>query len=427
VKGTEVARRARMLLRPGRACAAALLLSCALHAALAAAADESDYRLGPEDKIRLKVFEWRASEDEVFGWEALNDEYSLGAAGELSLPLVGAVKAAGATRDQLAALIAQRLAQSMGLGRQPTVAVEIVEYRPFYIVGPVDSPGAYPYRPGLTLLKALSLAGGLKSRSESGPREVISGLGQIDVLLLQRDAAAAHLARVRSELANAASFEVPPELASRAVDPTVAPLIEQEQAIFAARQDAYKTQMAALEQLRTNLQTEVPAQVGLLENVKAQTDSVRDEIATISKVVTGREVREMQREITQLEGERLRGEASLLRAQQEVSRAELSIIELRTQHTQNLASEIRDTQAQLDQAQRQLDTAVSLVEDAQVGDPFGGKAGMPRLRPAYSIVRRGADGKPAELAAEETTPIEPGDAIKVELRRKPAETPAGEI
>ena len=413
-----------MLSRFGLA-AAALLLAGVLRAAPAAA--EAEYQLGPEDKIRLKVFEWRASLDEVFGWEALNDEYTLGAAGELSLPLVGPVEAAGATRDQLAALIAERLAHRMGLGGRPTVAVEIVEYRPFYIVGSVEEPGAYPYRPGLTLLKALSLAGGLSSRGEGGTRAVISGLGDIDVLLLQRDAAVARLARLRAELADAGGFEAPPELARRTGEAAVARLLGQEQAIFAARQDAHNTHMAALEQLRTNLQTEVPAQAGLLENVKAQVDSLRDEVATIGGVVTGREVREMEREITKLESERLRGETSLLRAQQEVSRAEIAIIDLRTQRTQNLAAEIRDTQAELDQLERQLETAASLVEDAQTGDLFGGTEGTPRLRPAFSILRTGADGGSVELTAEETTPIEPGDAIKVELRREPAGTPGGEI
>ena len=77
--------------------------------------------------------------------------------------------------------------------------------------------------------------------------------------------------------------------------------------------------------------------------------------------------------------------------------------------------------------ERQLETAASLVEDAQTGDLFGGTEGTPRLRPAFSILRTGADGGSVELTAEETTPIEPGDAIKVELRREPAGTPGGEI
>ena len=415
MKDSEVTGCARLLLRLARVGAMLLLLAGVLQAAPAVA--QAPYLLGPEDKIRLKVFEWRASQDEVFSWEALNDVYALGAAGEISLPLVGSVQAAGTTSDQLAALISERLAQRMHLGRSPTVAVEIVEYRPFFIAGSVQEPGAYPYRPGLSLLKALSLAGGLSTKADGGPREVISGLGDIDVLLLQRGEAVARIARLQAELAGADAYEAPKEIAGRSGEPAVARLLDQEQAMFVARQDSYKTQMAALEQLRDNLQIEVPAQAGLLENVQAQVDSLRDEVATIGSVVTGRQVRDMQREITQLEGERLRGETSLLRAKQEVSRAEIAIIELRTQHTQNLTSEIRDTQAQLDQLERRLETAESLVADAQLDDPVGGRAGTPRLQPAFSIVRAGADGQSVELTAEETTPIEPGDAIKVEIRR----------
>ena len=415
MKDSEVTGCARLLLRLARVGAMLLLLAGVLQAAPAVA--QAPYLLGPEDRIRLKVFEWRASQDEVFSWEALNDVYALGAAGEISLPLVGSVQAAGTTSDQLAALISERLAQRMHLGRSPTVAVEIVEYRPFFIAGSVQEPGAYPYRPGLSLLKALSLAGGLSTKADGGPREVISGLGDIDVLLLQRGEAVARIARLQAELAGADAYEAPKEIAGRSGEPAVARLLDQEQAMFVARQDSYKTQMAALEQLRDNLQIEVPAQAGLLENVQAQVDSLRDEVATIGSVVTGRQVRDMQREITQLEGERLRGETSLLRAKQEVSRAEIAIIELRTQHTQNLTSEIRDTQAQLDQLERRLETAESLVADAQLDDPVGGRAGTPRLQPAFSIVRAGADGQSVELTAEETTPIEPGDAIKVEIRR----------
>lgn len=389
-------------------------LVCALQAA-----SEAEYRLGPEDRIRLKVFEWRASQDKVFGWEALNDEYSLGAAGELSLPLVGPVAALGATRDELATLISKHLAKRMGIGRRPTVAVEIVEYRPFYVFGPVEEPGAYPYRPGLTLLKALSLAGGLRSQSESGIRAVISGLGDIDVLLLQRDEMTARLARLRAEVDGADAFKVPPELQSRDDEPAIARLLQQEQEIFSARQDAYSTQMKALEQLRAALLTEVPAQEGLLSAVEAQVGSLRDELATISGVVTGREVREMEREITKVEAERLRSETSLLRARQEVSRAEILIVEHRTRHAEGIANEIRDTQAQLDQLDRRIETATRLVENAVAGSPVLDNVAS-RLRPAFSILRAGADGRPVELAAEETTPIEPGDAVKVELRRVPA-------
>lgn len=397
------------------------LVALALIAVLLATplAAQSEYTLGPEDRIRLKVFEWRASRDETFSWEALNDEYALGSAGELSLPLVGQIQAAGVTRDELASRISEQLAERMGLGRRPTVAVEIVEYRPFYIVGAVAAPGAYPYKPGLTMLKALSLAGGLSTGSDGDRRAVISDQGDLEVLLLDRDAARARIARLQAELSDAEAVETPPELAGRIAEASVAQLIRQEQAIFAARREAYRTRLAVLEQLHTDLQTEVPAQRAMLENVELQARSLREDLETISGVVTMMQARGMEREIAKLDGERLRGETSLLRVQQEVSRAELAIIELRTQRAQDLVAELRQTQAQLDQMERKIDTADELIDEAQSSDSLSLSPGRRRVTPVYSMVRE-QGGRLVELPAGETTAIEPGDAIKVELRRRPA-------
>lgn len=389
-------------------------LVAVLHAA--PVAGQVEYALGPEDRIRLKVFEWRPSRDETFSWEALNDEYAVGSDGDLSLPLVGRIAAAGATRDALATRISEQLAEQMGLGRRPSVAIEIIEYRPFYILGPVAAPGAYPFKPGLTILKAVSLAGGLSTRSDSSPREAISGQGELEVLLLERDAALARIARFEAELRDAESVETPPELAGRASRASTAQLMRQERAIFAARREAFQSKLAALEQLRADLQTEVPAQNAMLENVELQLKSLREDLETISGVLTTMQARSMEREIVKLDGERLRGETSLLRAQQEVSRAELSIIELRTQRAQELVAEVRETQAQLDQIERRIQTTGELIDEAETSDFYAVEPGKRRLTPVYFIVRD-QDGQTVELPAEEATAVEPGDAIKVELHR----------
>lgn len=385
-----------------------------LHAAPVAA--QVEYALGPEDRIRLKVFEWRASRDETFSWEALNDDYAVGSDGDLSLPLVGRIDAGGATRDELAMRISEQLAEQMGLGRKPSVAIEIIEYRPFYILGPVAAPGAYPFKPGLTILKAVSLAGGLSTRLDSSPRDAISGLGELEVLFLDRDAALARLGRLEAELADAEAVEARPELADRASEAHIVKLTQQEGAIFAARREAFQSKLAALKQLRADLQTEVPAQKAMLENVELQAKSLREDLDTIAGVLSTMQARSMEREIAKLDGERLRGETSLLRAQQEVSRAELSIIELRTQRAQELVAEIRETQAQLDQLERRIETTGELVDEAESSGHFAVGRGKRRLTPVYFIVRD-QSGQSVELPAEEATAVEPGDAIKVEFRR----------
>ncbi|MEL7049883.1 MAG: polysaccharide biosynthesis/export family protein, partial [Pseudomonadota bacterium] len=72
---------------------------------------EGEYRLGPQDKIRVQVFEWRPARDEIFAWDALNAEYSIGVSGNLALPLVGQIPADGKTTGELAASISTLLQQ----------------------------------------------------------------------------------------------------------------------------------------------------------------------------------------------------------------------------------------------------------------------------------------------------------------------------
>lgn len=117
----------------------------------AAAADR--YVLGPNDRIRLKVY----GEPDITG------EYEINSGGQVSIPLAGHIKAAGATTPQLERLIASALAK--GIVRDPRVNVEIAQYRPYYILGEVKKSGEYPYRLGLTVMDAVASAGGFTYRA----------------------------------------------------------------------------------------------------------------------------------------------------------------------------------------------------------------------------------------------------------------------
>ena len=98
-------------------------------------APEPEYRLGPQDQVRVKVYEWRPSRDEVFEWTAFKADYVVSGSGSLSLPLLGDVPANGMTTAELQSDLGQRLRDRMGLVASPDVTVEIVHFRPFYIVG----------------------------------------------------------------------------------------------------------------------------------------------------------------------------------------------------------------------------------------------------------------------------------------------------
>ncbi|MBB5045349.1 polysaccharide export outer membrane protein [Rhodopseudomonas rhenobacensis] len=121
--------------------------------AAAAPAYDPDYRLDAGDRLRVVVY----------GQEGLTNTYAIDAGGSITMPLIGAVPARGRTPAGLASEITGRLRN--GFIRDPSVAVEIESYRPFFILGEVAAPGAYPYVPNMSVESAVAVAGGFSPRA----------------------------------------------------------------------------------------------------------------------------------------------------------------------------------------------------------------------------------------------------------------------
>jgi len=116
-------------------------------------AHDGAYRLDAGDRLRVVVF----------GQEGLTNTYAIDAGGSITMPLIGAVPARGRTPAGLAAEITGRLRR--GYIREPSVAVEIEAYRPFFILGEVAAPGQYPYVPNMSVESAVAIAGGFSPRA----------------------------------------------------------------------------------------------------------------------------------------------------------------------------------------------------------------------------------------------------------------------
>jgi polysaccharide export outer membrane protein len=112
------------------------------------------YTLGPGDQVRIITF----------GEETLTGEFRVNDAGKLALPLVGAVHAAGVTSAELEASVASALRRAK-LVRNPSVSVEVIAYRPIFVLGEVNKPGQYAYQPGMTVVTAVAVAGGFTYRA----------------------------------------------------------------------------------------------------------------------------------------------------------------------------------------------------------------------------------------------------------------------
>ena len=116
-------------------------------------ANEAEYRLDAGDRLRVVVY----------GQDGLTNSYGIDAGGAITMPLIGAVPARGKTPATLASEISARLRR--GYIRDPSVAVEIESYRPFFILGEVAAPGQYPYVPNMSIESAVAIAGGFSPRA----------------------------------------------------------------------------------------------------------------------------------------------------------------------------------------------------------------------------------------------------------------------
>ena len=134
-------------------------------AAVAAGAEPSVYVLDSGDRLRVVVF----------GQDGLSNSYIVDAAGNITMPLIGAVPARGVSTADLARSIGARLRN--GFIREPHVAIEIEAYRPFFILGEVTYPGQYPYVPNMTVETAVAIAGGFTPRAYRWEAKVARNLG----------------------------------------------------------------------------------------------------------------------------------------------------------------------------------------------------------------------------------------------------------
>jgi polysaccharide export outer membrane protein len=115
--------------------------------------NDAGYRLDAGDRLRVVVY----------GQEGLTNTYAIDAGGSITMPLIGAVPARGRSPAGLAAEISAKLRN--GYIRDPSVAVEIESYRPFFILGEVAAPGQYPYVPNMSVESAVAIAGGFSPRA----------------------------------------------------------------------------------------------------------------------------------------------------------------------------------------------------------------------------------------------------------------------
>lgn len=409
------------------------------HAAAATAnMSTSDYRLGVRDRVRVQVFEWRPSRDEVYSWTALNQIYTVDPAGKVSMPLVGTVPAAGYTTEELGTIISRQLMHRLNLATQPDTTVEVTDFRPIYVTGAVERAGEYPFTAGMNVTQGVSLGGGLFRNSALGSlrleREFVSTVGTYQGLEQERQRLLARKARLDAELSGADRIAFPADLqtvsAPWAIEFTSS-IMSKEQSVFDLRRHANDTQLLALNQLQESLEREVQTLDQRIVAQEKQIDLMQSELQGIKQLsdkglATQPRVLGLQRNLVQLESEKLRIESDRTRAQQEVSRTKISRIEYQNKRDNDATVELQTTEARLQQISQELTVNQRLLAETKsqaVASPLhlvsatsGGAGADKALEPKihYTISRQ-VRGGVVDIDATENTLLQPGDTVKVEM------------
>ncbi len=379
-------------------------------------AQDTAYHLGVMDQVRIRVAEWQPAEGTVRDWGVIGGDYAVGPGGAISLPFIGELMVAGKTTGDVASEIGQRLQSEFALKTEPSASVEIARFRPVYLTGDVTTPGEYPYAPGMTVLKAVSLAGGLR-RSDAGQRfarDFINASGDAAVSGSERGRLLARKARLLAEIDGAEEIAMP---ASLEKVPNAPALLGSESALMKSRRERYELQLKALAELRELLESEVKSLAQKAETQKEQlalAQRDRERISRLSEqgLATSQRRLSIEERTADVESTLLDIDTASLRAKQDISKANQDEINLRNDWEAQRAKELQDTEAELEKLDLELTTSRQLMSEALAQSAEALKFDASKATINYIVVREGEDG-PEEMPVDETTPLKPGDVVKV--------------
>jgi polysaccharide export outer membrane protein len=381
-----------------------------------------------QTKLRLTVLHWLPMEGEFRRWDALSGELQVSADGQLSLPLLGAVSTEGLGADALAGDIADRLQERLGLLERPEVRLEVIEQPPIYVVGAVETPGEYTFRPGLTVLQALALGGGpLRSQDVGAPQERIELLSKLQILNGDIHNVLARLARLDAESSSAEVIAFPDEVTEAAEGPSIT---LHEQSLFTARVGALQRQQTALEELRELYNAEIDVLQVRVTNLDDRISATEDDLERVATLferglATTSQRTELEILLGDLRSDRLDHLTAIMRARQFLSQVGRDITGLQDTRRSEIAQGLLTERATLERLRTEQTTTRKLLEelDRKLMTPgTGSEQAVATL--VYTVIRGGESGS-IEATADELTQLQPGDVVRVAVQSSVQSRPSG--
>lgn len=384
-------------------------IAFALLAAIALADNEA-YRLYAGDSLSVSVY----SRPDLSG------TFSLDERGRVMLPLIGPLTVSGRTIDEIRTSITARLKEHVDGDIQ--VIVALAEYRPVYIDGDVARPGVYPYRPGMTVTIAVSLAGGRHSLRTSG---TLLGLSreqeQFETLLDNHRTNVVREARLLAELAGEQNVVFPADMEEAAVSSArVREMLNNERAIMASRAALQALQADSLEQSIKGLEQvihELESQKGSINSRRLLYEKQFKDIESLVKkgVVPKVNLLRLQINAITLDQEARTADITIIRTRQTLEEKRVQLANLPIERKATITASLQTVQDSLAQSRIQFDQSLRRLALLNSQTPPEAESDIPKLPPRIIISRMDETvaRPPVTLEAGWDSLVLPGDVIRI--------------
>ena len=387
--------------------------------------DIRTYKLAPGDRITVTVF----------GQPDLSGDFLIDGAGNIQMPLIGAVAVGQNTMDACQQRLAERLGD--GLLNNPRVSVRVSEFRPIHVLGDVRVPGSYPFRFGLSALGAIALAGGVglsDVRQSVVMAELLAGEERVKVLDAMRLGLTVRLARVEAERLGKKTFEVRETGAAwrggvAGLQPIgdgvggmdeIDTVMQEEHDQLATEVRGHEETITLLKRQKPKVQMEIAA---TKEQIASETQQLQLSQARL-KEYSQLAKRGLVRAMTEIEAQRqvAQDEAKISRLKAELARLDLGLgdLDIRIQEAENsrrlrMANELRDARTRLREIEASLPPARELLEVRR--QQAGLVAATGPLGQSYRILLTRGQGR-SPMVIDERVTLEPGDILEVRRLRQ---------
>lgn len=371
-------------------------------------AETSKYILGAGDKLRIMVF----------GEKELSGDFVISAVNGLSLPLVGEVSTKGADIRVLQNRIVEKLKD--GYLINPRVTVEVIQYRPFYILGNVQAPGSYSYVNGMTILNAIALAGGLERTEQDGARLrllLTRALEDVDRLEAKYHSALAEEARFIAERDKLDHIDYPTELAAQRTDSEIKKIMEGETRIFEAHRSSFEAQTHGI--IEKNAQYGVEISAIRMQN-KADSRRLvllKSEISDLDKLLKKGYARKPQltklkRQAAQIENDKAGNRLKIALTRQKISEAKLRMSTLKDENFNQTIQNLQHVRQKISDIELEMRADKDVLRQTRIKIQ-GTELSHNSEKNSKIIITRLTVSGSRSLEVFDDAPVLPGDIIRV--------------